>query len=67
MPNILEIHGLSGFDAVCSYFGIGKKSTINVLSKKNIDLCSIWFLHEPFENYLKQGMIFFFTVTAKVK
>ena len=41
MPNILETHGLSGFDAVCSYFGIGKKSTINVLSKKNIDLCSI--------------------------
>ena len=26
MPNILAAHGLSGYDTVCSYFGIGKKN-----------------------------------------
>ena len=58
IPNIFPAHGLSGCDAVCSYFGIGKKTVINVLNKKNIDLSSIGFLHEPLENYLKQGIHF---------
>ena len=58
MPNIIAMHGLSGCDTVYSYFGIGKKTTINVLIKKNIDLSSIGFLHEPLENYLKQGINF---------
>ena len=29
-----------------------------MLNKKNIDLSSIGFLHEPLENYLKQGINF---------
>ena len=58
ISNIFLAHGLSECDAVCSYFGIGKKTVINVLNKKNIDLSSIGFLHEPLENYLKQGIHF---------
>ena len=57
-PNILAGHGLSGWGTVCSYFGIGKKTVINVLNKKNIDLSSIGFQHEPLLNYLKQGINF---------
>ena len=34
MPNILAAHGPSGCDIVSSYFGIGKKTVINMLSKK---------------------------------
>ena len=45
-PNILAGHGLSGCGKVCSYFGIGKKTVINVLNKKSIDLSSIEFVHE---------------------
>ena len=30
----------------------------DVLKKKNIDLSSIGFLHEPLENYLRQGIHF---------
>ena len=56
--NILAGHGLSGWGKVCSYFGIGKKTVINVLNKKSIDLSSIEFLHEPLVNYLKQGINF---------
>ena len=58
MPNILAAHGISGCHTVCSYFGTGKKTVINVLNKKNIDLISIGFPHEPLENYLKQGINF---------
>ena len=39
-------------------FGIVKETVINKLNKKNIDLGSIGFLHEPFDNYLKQGINF---------
>ena len=57
-PSILVAHGLSGCDTICSYFGIGKKTVINVLNKRNIDLRLIGFLHEPLENYLKQEIKF---------
>ena len=58
MPNIFAAHGLPGCNKVCSYFGNGKKTVINVLNKKNINLSSIRFPHEPLENYLKQGINF---------
>ena len=58
MPNIFAAHGLSGCNKVCSYFGNGKKTVINVLNTKNINLSSIQFPHEPLENYLKQGINF---------
>ena len=58
MPTILVLHGLSGCDTICSYFVTGKKTVINVLNKKNTDLSLIGFLHEPLENYLKQGIKF---------
>ena len=41
MPNILAAHGLSGCDTISSYFGIGQKTFVNVLNKKNIALISI--------------------------
>ena len=56
--NILAGHGLSGCDTVCSNFGIGKKTVVNVLNKNSIDLSSIGFLHEPLANHLKQGIKF---------
>ena len=58
IPNLLAAHGLSGCDTVCAYFGIGKKTVINVLKKKDIDLSALGFLDQPYENYLNQGRNF---------
>ena len=61
MPNILAAHGPSGCDIVSSYFGIGKKTVINMLSKKNIDLhtvsLTIWH-HQFLEFWLVDIWIF---------
>ena len=67
MPNILAEHGLSGCDTVCSYFDIGKKTVINVVNKKNIDLSSVGFLHEHLENYLKGRINFLLHCYGKNK
>ena len=45
---------------------LGTKTIINVLSK-NIDLCSIGFSDEPFENYLKQEVNFFLHCYSQIK